>query len=158
MSYFHFFTIYFFILYIVYNMLSIETLLYNIIQNIKSIVNNNYNIIKFSKLYAFIYIIIMIIINIILVLYFRKIKYDKNLLKIYKLLKNKNFFSDKFIRNLKKKVKNNKIVIVNFYEDKNIKLFNFIKSEIKKKYNLNNNETQNIIFYLYHQLDNLNNL
>jgi hypothetical protein len=100
----------------------------------------------------------MIVANILLVLYFRKIKYDKNLLKIYKLLKNKNFFSDKFIRNLKKKVKKTKIIIVNFYEDKNIKLFNFIKSDIKKKYNLNKNESQNIIFYLYHQLDNLNNL
>ena len=100
----------------------------------------------------------MIIVNILLVLYFRKIKYDKTLLKIYKLLKNKNFFSDKFIRNLNKKINKNKIVIVNFYDDKNIKLFNFIKREIKKKYNLNNVETQNIIFYLYHQIDNLNNL
>ena len=100
----------------------------------------------------------MIIVNILLVTYFRKIKYDKNLLKIYKLLKNKNFFSDKFIRNLKKKVKDNKIVIVNFYEDKNIKLFNFIKREIKKKYELTNLESQNIIFYLYQQIDNLNNL
>jgi hypothetical protein len=136
----------------------IETFLYSIIQNIKSIVNNNYNIIKFSKMYVSIYIIFMIVANILLVLYFRKIKYDKNLLKIYKLLKNKNFFSDKFIRNLKKKVKKTKIIIVNFYEDKNIKLFNFIKSDIKKKYNLNKNESQNIIFYLYHQLDNLNNL
>ena len=136
----------------------IETFLYSIIQNIKSLVNNNYNIIKFSKMYVSIYIIFMIVANILLVLYFRKIKYDKNLLKIYKLLKNKNFFSDKFIRNLKKKVKKTKIIIVNFYEDKNIKLFNFIKSDIKKKYNLNKNESQNIIFYLYHQLDNLNNL
>ncbi len=100
----------------------------------------------------------MIIVNMLLVIYFRKIKYDKNLLKIYKLLKNKNFFSDKFIRNLKKKVKNNKIVIVNFYEDKNIKLFNFIKREIKKKYELTEIESQNIIFYLYQQIDNLNNL
>jgi hypothetical protein len=136
----------------------IETFLYSIIQNIKSLVNNNYNIIKFGKLYASIYIIFMIIVNMLLVLYFRKIKYDKNLLKIYKLLKNKNFFSNKFIKNLKRKVINSKIVIVNFYDDKNIKLFNFIKREIKKKYNLNNVETQNIIFYLYHQLDNLNNL
>lgn len=136
----------------------IETFLYSIIQNIKSIVNNNYNIIKFSKMYISIYIIFMIVANILLVLYFRKIKYDKNLLKIYKLLMNKNFFSDKFIRNLKKKVKKTKIIIVNFYDDKNIKLFNFIKSDIKKKYNLNKNESQNIIFYLYHQLDNLNNL
>lgn len=136
----------------------IETFLYSIIQNIKSIVNNNYNIIKFSKMYVSIYIIFMIVANILLVLYFRKIKYDKNLLKIYKLLMNKNFFSDKFIRNLKKKVKKTKIIIVNFYDDKNIKLFNFIKSDIKKKYNLNKNESQNIIFYLYHQLDNLNNL
>jgi hypothetical protein len=100
----------------------------------------------------------MIFANMILVTYFRKIKYDKNLLKIYKLLKNKNFFSDKFIRNLKKKVKNNKIIIINFYEDKNIKLFNFIKREIKKKYELTNLESQNIIFYLYQQIDNLNNL
>jgi len=136
----------------------IETFLYSIIQNIKSIINNNYNIIKFSKFYASIYIIFIIVVNILLVLYFRKIKYDKTLLKIYKLLKNKNFFSDKFIRNLNKKIKKNKIVIVNFYDDKNIKLFNFIKREIKKKYNLNNVETQNIIFYLYHQIDNLNNL
>jgi hypothetical protein len=136
----------------------IETFLYNIIQNIKSIFINNYNIIKFSKMYAYLYIIFMLVINMLLILYFRKIKYDKNLLKIYKLLKNRNFFSDKFIRNLKKKVKKTKIIIVNFYDDKNIKLFNFIKSEIKKKYNLNNNETQNIIFYLYHQIDNLNNL
>jgi hypothetical protein len=94
----------------------------------------------------------------LLVIYFRKIKYDKNLLKIYKLLKNKNFFSDKFIKNLKRKIRNNKILIINFYDDKNIKLFNFIKREIKKKYNLNNVETQNIIFYLYQQIDNLNNL
>ncbi len=136
----------------------IENFLYSIIQNIKNIINNNYNIIKFSKFYVFIYLIFVIAINILLVLYFRKIKYDKTLLKIYKLLKNKNFFSDKFMRNLKKKVKKNKIVIVNFYDDKNIKLFNFIKREIKKKYNLNNVETQNIIFYLYHQIDNLNNL
>ena len=136
----------------------IETFLYSIIQNIKSIINNNYNIIKFSKFYASIYIIFIIVVNILLVLYFRKIKYDKTLLKIYKLLKNKNFFSDKFIRNLNKKIKKNKIVIVNFYDDKNIKLFNFIKREIKKKYNLNNVEIQNIIFYLYHQIDNLNNL
>ena len=136
----------------------IETFLYNIIQNIKSIFINNYNIIKFSKMYAYLYIIFMLVINMLLILYFRKIKYDKNLLKIYKLLKNRNFFSDKFIRNLKKKVKKTKIIIVNFYDDKNIKLFNFIKSEIKKKYNLNNNETQNIIFYLYHQINNLNNL
>jgi len=136
----------------------IKTFLYSIIQNIKSLINNHYDIIKFSKFYATIYIIFMIIVNILLVLYFRKIKYDKTLLKIYKLLKNKNFFSDKFIRNLKKKVKKNKIVIINFYEDKNIKLFNFIKREIKKKYNLNNDETQNIIFYLYHQINNLNNL
>jgi hypothetical protein len=136
----------------------IETFLYNIIQNIKSIFINNYNIIKFSKMYAYLYIIFMLIINILLIFYFRKIKYDKTLLKIYKLLKNKNFFSNKFIRNLKKKIKKNKIIIVNFYEDKNIKLFNFIKREIKKKYNLNNFETQNIIFYLYHQIDNLNNL
>jgi hypothetical protein len=139
-------------------MLYIETFLYSIIQNIKSIVNNNYNLIKFVKLYAFLYIIFMIIINMLLIKYYRKIKYDKNLLKIYKLLKNKNFFSDKFIRNLKKKVKINKIIIVNFYEDKNIKLFNFIKREIKKKYELTNLESQNIIFYLYHQIDNLNNL
>ena len=136
----------------------IQTFLYTIIQNIKSIINNNYNIIKITKLYAFLYILFMIIINILLVIYFKKIKYDKNLLKIYKLLKNKNFFSDKFIKNLKKKVKINKIVIINFYDDKNIKLFNFIKREIKKKYNLYNTETQNIIFYLYHQIDNLNNL
>jgi hypothetical protein len=100
----------------------------------------------------------MIVVNILLIRYYRKIKYDKNLLKIYKLLKNKNFFSDKFIRNLKSKVKINKIIIVNFYEDKNIKLFNFIKREIKKKYELTNLESQNIIFYLYHQIDNLNNL
>jgi hypothetical protein len=134
----------------------IKTFLFNIIQNIKSIINNNYNIIKFSKFYIYLYIIFMIIINILLVLYFRKIKYDKILLKIYKLLKNKNFYSNKFIKNLKSKIKKNKIVIVNFYEDKNIKLFNFIKSKIKKKYNLNNLETQNIIFYLYHQIKNLN--
>jgi hypothetical protein len=136
----------------------IENFLYSIIQNIKSIVNNNYNLIKFAKIYAFLYIIFMIIVNMLLVIYFRKIKYDKNLLKIYKLLKNKNFFSDKFIRNLKKKVKKNKIVIINFYEDKNIKLFNFIKREIKKKYELTNLESQNIIFNLYQQIDNLNNL
>jgi len=136
----------------------IEIFLYNIIQNIKSIFINNYNIIKFSKMYAYLYIIFMLVINMLLILYFRKIKYDKNLLKIYKLLKYRNFFSVKFIRNLKKKVKKTKIVIINFYDDKNIKLFNFIKSEIKKKYNLNNNKTQNIIFYLYHQIDNLNNL
>ena len=139
-------------------MLYIESFLYNIIQHLKSIVNNNYNLIKFVKLYAFLYIIFMIVVNILLIRYYRKIKYDKNLLKIYKLLKNKNFFSDKFIRNLKNKVKNNKIIIVNFYEDKNIKLFNFIKREIKKKYELTNLESQNIIFYLYHQIDNLNNL
>jgi len=94
----------------------------------------------------------------LLVIYFRKIKYDKNLLKIYKLLKNKNFFSDKFIKNLKRKIRNNKILIINFYDDKNIKLFNFIKREIKKKYNLNNVETQNIIFYLYHQIKDLDNI
>ena len=128
------------------------------IQNIKNLVNNNYNIIKFTKLYIFLYIIFMIILNILLVLYFRKIKYDKNLLKIYKLLKNKNFFSNKFIKNLKRKVRKNKTVIIHFYDDKNIKLFNFIKKEIKKKYNLNNVETQNIIFYLYHQINNLNNI
>jgi len=139
-------------------MLYIESFLYNIIQYIKSIVNNNYNLIKFTKIYASLYIIFMIFANILLVTYFRKIKYDKNLLKIYKLLKNKNFFSDKFIRNLKNKVKNNKIIIINFYEDKNIKLFNFIKREIKKKYELTNLESQNIIFYLYQQIDNLNNL
>ena len=139
-------------------MLSIESFLYTTIQHIKSIVNNNYNLIKFVKLYAFLYIIIMIVVNMLLIRYYRKIKYDKNLLKIYKLLKNKNFFSDKFIRNLKNKVKNNKIIILNFYEDKNIKLFNFIKREIKKKYELTNLESQNIIFYLYHQIDNLNNL
>ena len=136
----------------------IETFLYSIIQNIKSLINNHYDIIKFSKFYATLYIIFMIIVNILLVLYFRKIKYDNNLLKIYKLLKNKNFFSDKFISNLKKKIKKIKIIIINFYDDKNIKLFNFIKNEIKKKYNLNNLESQNIIFYLYHQIDNLNNL
>ena len=139
-------------------MLSIESFLYTTIQHIKSIVNNNYNLIKFVKLYAFLYIICMIVVNMLLIRYYRKIKYDKNLLKIYKLLKNKNFFSDKFIRNLKNKVKNNKIIIINFYEDKNIKLFNFIKREIKKKYELTNLESQNIIFYLYHQIDNLNNL
>jgi len=139
-------------------MLSIESFLYTTIQHIKSIGNNNYNLIKFVKLYAFLYIIFMIVVNILLIRYYRKIKYDKNLLKIYKLLKNKNFFSDKFIRNLKNKVKNNKIIIINFYEDKNIKLFNFIKREIKKKYELTNLESQNIIFYLYHQIDNLNNL
>ena len=136
----------------------IETFLYNIIQYIKSIVNNNYNIIKFSKFYVSIYIILIIIVNMLLVIYFRKIKYDKNLLKIYKLLKNKNFFSDKFIKNLKRKIRNNKILIINFYDDKNIKLFNFIKREIKKKYNLNNVETQNIIFYLYHQIKDLDNI
>ena len=139
-------------------MLYIESFLYNIIQYIKSIINNNYNLIKFTKIYASLYIILMIAINMLLITYFRKIKYDKNLLKIYKLLKNKNFFSEKFIKNLKKKIKKTKIVIINFYDDKNIKLFNFIKSKIKKKYNLNNVETQNIIFYLYHQIDNLNNL
>jgi len=137
-------------------MLYIENFLYNIIQYIKNIVNNNYNIIKFSKFYASIYIVLMIIINILLISYFRKIKYDKNLLKIYKLLSNKNFFSDKFIKNLKKKIKKTKIVVINFYDDKNIKLFNFIKSELKKKYKLNNSETQNIIFYLYYQINNLN--
>jgi hypothetical protein len=136
----------------------IQTFLYTIIQNIKSIINNNYNIIKITKLYTFLYILFMLIINILLVIYFRKIKYDNNLLKIYKLLKNKNFFSDKFIKNLNKKIKKNKIVIINFYDDKNIKLFNFIKREIKIKYNLNNAETQKIIFYLYQQIDNLNNL
>jgi hypothetical protein len=136
----------------------IESFLYNIIQHIKSIVNNNYNLIKFAKIYATLYIIFMILINMLLIRYYRKIKYDKNLLKIYKLLKNKNFFSDKFIRNLKNKVKNNKIIIINFYEDKNIKLFNFIKREIKKKYKLTEIESQNIIFYIYQQIDNLNNL
>ena len=30
--------------------------------------------------------------------------------------------------------------------------------EIKKKYNLNNVETQNIIFYLYHQIKDLDNI
>jgi hypothetical protein len=100
----------------------------------------------------------MIIANMLLVIYFRKNNYDKNLLKIYKLLKNKNFFSNKLIKNLKKKVKINKMVIINFYDDKNIKLFNFIKREIKKKYNLNNVETQNIIFYLYHQIKDLDNI
>jgi len=139
-------------------MLYIESFLYNIIQYIKSIVNNNYNLIKFTKIYASLYIIFMIAINMLLITYFWKIKYDKNLLKIYKLLKNKNFFSTKLIKNLKKKVKLNKIVIINFYDDKNIKLFNFIKREIKKKYELTNLESQNIIFYLYQQIDNLNNL
>ena len=136
----------------------IQTFLYSIIQNIKSIVNNNYNIIKFTKMYIFLYILFMIITNMLLVIYFRKNNYDKNLLKIYKLLKNKNFFSTKLIKNLKKKVKVNKIVIINFYDDKNIKLLNFIKRKIKKKYDLDNVETQNIIFYLHHQIDNLNNL
>lgn len=136
----------------------IQTFLYSIIQNIKSIVNNNYNIIKFTKMYIFLYILFMIIANMLLVIYFRKNNYDKNLLKIYKLLKNKNFFSTKLIKNLKKKVKVNKMVIINFYDDKNIKLFNFIKREIKKKYNLDNVEIQNIIFYLHHQIDNLNNI
>ena len=138
----------------------IHTFLYTIIQSIKSIVNNNnnYNIIKFTKLYIFLYIFFMIIANMLLVIYFKKNNYDKNLLKIYKLLKNKNFFSDKFIRNLKKKVKKTKIVIIHFYDDKNIKLFNFIKKEIKKKYELTNLESQNIIFYLFQQIDNLYNL
>ena len=138
----------------------IHTFLYTIIQSIKSIVNNNnnYNIIKFTKLYIFLYIFFMIIANMLLVIYFRKNNYDKNLLKIYKLLKNKNFFSNKLIKNLKKKVKINKMGIINFYDDKNIKLFNFIKREIKKKYNLNNVETQNIIFYLYHQIKDLDNI
>ncbi len=35
----------------------IENFLYSIIQNIKNIINNNYNIIKFSKFYVFIYLI-----------------------------------------------------------------------------------------------------
>ena len=125
----------------------IHTFLYTIIQSI-----------KFTKLYIFLYIFFMIIANMLLVIYFRKNNYDKNLLKIYKLLKNKNFFSNKLIKNLKKKVKINKMGIINFYDDKNIKLFNFIKREIKKKYNLNNVETQNIIFYLYHQIKDLDNI
>ena len=45
--------------------------------------------------------------------------------------------------------------LFNFYDDKNIKLFNFIKKKIIKKYNLKNVETQNIIFYLYHLITNL---
>ena len=84
----------------------IHTFLYTIIQSKKSIVNNNnnYNIIKFTKLYIFLYIFFMIIANMLLVIYFRKNNYDKNLLKIYKLLKNKNFFSNKLIKNLKIKI------------------------------------------------------
>ena len=135
--------------------MDIHNILYTIIQNIKNIINNNYNIIKFTKLYIFLYIFIMIFINILLILYFKKSYYDKTLLKIYKLLNNKNYFSDKLIKNIKKKIKTNKIVIVNFYDDKNIKLFNFIKKKIIKKYNLKNVETQNIIFYLYHLITNL---
>ena len=135
--------------------MDIHNILYTIIQNIKNIINNNYNIIKFTKLYIFLYIFIMLFVNILLVLYFKKSYYDKTLLKIYKLLNNKNFFSDKLIKNIKIKIKTNKNVIVNFYDDKNIKLFNFIKKKIIKKYNLKNVETQNIIFYLYHLITNL---
>ncbi len=86
----------------------------------------------------------------------KKSSYDEILLKIYKLLKKKNFISRKLVNIILKKIKEDKITIINYKEDNNIKLFKYINQQIQIKYKLDNKSSTNIIYYLYNLIKQIN--
>jgi hypothetical protein len=87
----------------------------------------------------------------------KKNSYDETLLKIYKLLKKKNFISRNLINTILKKIKKENVIITNIIEEKNIKLFKFINKQIQIKYKLNDKSSTNIIYYLYNLIKKINN-
>jgi hypothetical protein len=140
--------------------------MFKLIEFIKLIFYNNFNIFSLIKLLMILYIIFIIIINLykLLISLIRtsikssihnNIIYDNSLLKIYKLLKNKNFFSKKLVEDILKKIKKNNVIIEKIKEDRNIKLFKFINKKIQIKYKLSNENSSNIIFYLYNLIKKL---
>jgi hypothetical protein len=131
--------------------------MFRLIESIKIIFDNNFDILGIIKLIITFYIIYIIIINLqklYKIFINKKINYDNSLLKIYKLLKNKNFFSKKLVIDILKKNKEN-IKREEIIEDKNIKLFKFINKKIQLKYKLSNKNSSNVIFYLYNLIKNL---
>ncbi len=131
--------------------------MFKLIEAIKIIFDNNFDILGIIKLIITFYIIYIIIINLqklYRIFINKKINYDNSLLKIYKLLKNNNFFSKKLVNDILKKNKEN-IKREEIIEDQNIKLFNFINKKIQLKYKLSNENSSNVIFYLYNLIKKL---
>ena len=144
----------------------LHNIMFKLIEVIKLILDDNFNIFSLIKLLMMLYIIYIIIINLYKLLVSlmktsinssinKNIIYDNSLLKIYKLLKNKNFFSKKLVDDILKKIKKNNVVIEKIKEDRNIKLFKFINKKIQMKYKLSNENASNIIFYLYNLIKKL---
>jgi hypothetical protein len=144
----------------------LHNILFKLIEVIKLIFDDNLNIFSLIKILMILYIIYIVIINLYKLLVSliktsikssinKNIIYDNSLLKIYKLLKNKNFFSKKLVNDILKKIKKNDIVIEKIKEDRNIKLFKFINKKIQMKYKLSNENASNIIFYLYNLIKKL---
>jgi hypothetical protein len=140
--------------------------MFKLIEVIKLIFDDNFDIFSLIKLLMMLYIIYIIIINLYKLLASliktsinssinKNIIYDNSLLKIYKLLKNKNFFSKKLVSDILKKIKKNDVIIEKIKEDRNIKLFKFINKKIQMKYKLSNENASNIIFYLYNLIKKL---
>ena len=131
--------------------------MFKLIEAIKLIFDNNFEILGLIKLIITFYIIYIIIINLhklYKIFIKKKINYDNSLLKIYKLLKNKNFFSKKLVNDILKKNKEN-IKIEGIIENRNLKLFKFINKKIQLKYKLSNENSSNIIYYLYNLIKKL---
>ena len=155
----------------------LHSIMFKLIETIKFIFNWNFDIFNLVKILLLLFITFIILVHLykLLISFIsntslntllntsfnisfknKNIIYDKSLLKIYKLLKNKNFFSKKLVNDILKKIKKNKVTIINFNEDRNIKLFKFINKNIKIKYKLNNEDSINVIFYLYYLIDKIN--
>jgi hypothetical protein len=144
----------------------LHNIMFKLIEVIKLIFDDNFDIFSLIKLLMMLYIIYIIIINLYKLLASliktsinssinKNIIYDNSLLKIYKLLKNKNFFSKKLVSDILKKIKKNDVIIEKIKEDRNIKLFKFINKKIQMKYKLSNENASNIIFYLYNLIKKL---
>jgi hypothetical protein len=144
----------------------LHNIMFKLIEIIKLILDDNFNIFSLIKLSMILYIIYVVIINLYKLLESliktlinssinKNIIYDNSLLKIYKLLKNKNFFSKKLVDDILKKIKKNNVIIEKFKEDRNIKLFKYINKKIQMKYKLSNENASNIIFYLYNLIKKL---
>ena len=131
--------------------------MFKLIEAIKLIFDNNFDILGLLKLIITFYIIYIIIINLhklYRTFINKKNNYDNSLLKIYKLLKNNNFFSKKLVNDILKKKKDN-IKIEGIIENRNLKLFKFINKKIQLKYKLSNENSSNIIYYLYNLIKKL---
>lgn len=140
-----------FIFYYIFNIFNFNVFNFNIFNF------NIFNLVKLLLFYIIYRIVVFYLYKLVILFKNKKNSYDETLLKIYKLLKKKNFISRNLINTILKKIKNENVTIVNIKDDKNIKLFKFINKQIQIKYKLNDKSSTNIIYYLYNLIKKINN-